>query len=378
MSISILMITSEMEPDIVGGLGIVSSKLARHITDEGHRMTIVTINRRDREVKKEHSKQLSIFRFPKQPPYYQNRQFVAKEILPHIEIPDVVHLQCVQGLELATYLKEKYHTPIIYTSHSMGIVEAETTERERSEVNASQEAIYELADAIVCPSRMERTRFVHYYPHLKDKVEIISNGIDASNIKPKRKSIPNRLLYVGRIARSKGLETLLLALALLSRKKPRLVLHVVGHGSPSSMKRVKDIISKKRLKDRVVFHPWVEQNEVYRFYKASTVVIIPSHYESFGMVMLEAMAHGTPVIVTTEVGAAEDFSRSVVIKVPPKDPRILAESILHLTSDVKSLKERGAKGIAIARIYSWERPVALYLALYRRLVKQNSTNEEAP
>lgn len=378
MGKSILMITTEYGKDIVGGLGIVASKLTHALIEKGFHLTVVTLNRKDRKVRRESNKSISVFRFPKQPPYYQNRQLAANEILPYIELPDLVHLQSVQGVELAEALQENYGIPVVYTSHSMGVVESEMTDRERSEVNRQQEKAYELANAIICPSRMEKQRFSLYYPRLVDKVEVIPNGIDIQKITPKRKIFPHRLLYVGRTARSKGLETLIMALPRVIQRKPKTVLHVVGHGSTSYSQRIQQLIRQLKLKRRVIFHPWVEQSLLSRYYKAATIVIIPSYYESFGMVLFEAMAHGTPVITTTEVGAAADISRSVVLKVPPKDSGQLATAIIHLLNNQSSLKERGTSGLDISRHYAWDRPISLYIDLYRKLIRSSPITIEPP
>ncbi len=369
------MITSEYDKEIVGGLGIVSTKLAHGIRDYNYRLTVVTFNRKGNEVKTERG-DIDVFRFPRTFPYYRDRQLIASEIIPYIEIPDVVHLQSVQGLDLAKHFKETYGTPIVYTSHSMGIVEAETTDREREYVNHQQEAIYALADKVICPSNMEKQRFLLYYPQHRQKVEIIPNGIDIKRIKPKRKILPNRLLYVGRTAKSKGIETLLQSLPQVLRKLPNTVLHVVGHGSSSSAKRIDRLISRHNLKRNIVFHPWIPQEELFHFYHQCTLVVIPSYYESFGMVMLESMAHGTPVIVTTAVGAAENMSRSVVLKVPPKDNKTLANAIISLAKDRTALIRRGKQGIGIAREYTWDIPIKRYTELYHRLIQTAKTVED--
>ncbi len=376
MSQSILMITSEFGKEIVGGLGIVASKLTSQLRRNGYQVTVITLNRKGHELKKEGYKNITVYHFPKQPPYYQCRQLVAQEILPYIELPDLIHLQSVQGLELAKALKNQYGIPVVYTSHSMGIVESETTDRERTEVNLQQEKIYELADTIICPSRMEKHRFGLHYPYLQNKVEVIPNGIDVHKVEPKKNIHPHRLLYVGRAARSKGLETLILALPKVIQKLPKTVLHVIGHGSSSYMKQINDLIRQYNLKHKVIFHPWMEQAELSRYYKASTIVIIPSYYESFGMVMLEAMAHGTAVIATTEVGAAEEISRSVVLKVPPKDSDQMAKAIIHLLKNRHTLIERGKSGIEISKEYTWDRPVLKYIELYKRLIPNAPDTEE--
>lgn len=363
-----LVITSEFDKEIVGGLGIVSTKIANGVRAKGYQLTVVTFNRKGNEVKVDRG-DIQVFRFPRALPYYRDRQFVVDEIIPYLEIPDLIHLHSVQGLDIAKHFKETYGIPVIYTSHSIGIIEAETTDRDRNYVNHQQDAIYELADTITCPSNMEKQRFILYYPQHREKIEVIPNGIDIKKMRPKKKIIPNRLLYVGRTAKSKGIETLIQSMPLILRKLPNTVLHIVGHGSTASSKRMAKLIARHRIKRNIVFHPWIPQEELFRFYHQCTLVIVPSYYESFGMVMLESMAHGTPVVATTAVGAAENISRSVVLKVPPKDTKTLAEAILRLAKDRSSLIERGKQGVDIAREYTWEIPIKRYSELYRRLIE---------
>ncbi|MCF6093328.1 glycosyltransferase family 4 protein [Microaerobacter geothermalis] len=372
MTRSILMITSEFEPDIVGGLGIVSTQLVKELVKKGIQVTVVSL-RRSGDYVSSHEGKFKVIRFPKITRFYQNRQMIPESISPYLKkiSPDLIHIQCVQGMELGKNLKSHYRVPLIYTSHSIGREEAEgRINPDQLLVVKQQEKLYETADSIVCPSNMEKRVLLKHYPLWESKVTVIPNGIAEIDIPRRKNANLYHLLYVGRLAWSKGLETVIRALPLVVRKHPRTVLHVVGDGSSSYRRHIQGLIKKYHLDKRVVFHSWMEQRKLSNVYSLSGIVIVPSYYESFGMVVLEAMAHGVPVIVTTAVGVAEDMSRSVVMKIKPKNVQEMAEAIHHLLSNQSSAKSRGKAGLKLVKKYFWSNTADQYLALYRKLTNK--------
>jgi D-inositol-3-phosphate glycosyltransferase len=173
------------------------------------------------------------------------------------------------------------------------------------------------------------------------------------------------ILFVGRPDPVKGLDTLLRAMALVVRAEPTLrenaCLCVVGGDKtddPAAMdaerSRIEQLRHELGLRNVVVFHGTVSQDELPYYYSAAQVLVVPSRYESFGMVALEAMACGTPVIAS-DVGGLSSLVRDgrTGFLVPDGDPRALADRLLPLLRDPVLRRELGHHGIATAEAYSW-------------------------
>jgi glycogen(starch) synthase len=375
MSTNILMITSEYEPDIIGGLGIVSTRLSKELASKGIDVTVVTLARDINSVRVEEHGKLTVIRIPRSGDHYQNRQMDPKAFIPYLEKKsfDLAHIQCVQGLELAKYLKSHYDIPLIYTSHSIGREEAITEGKSNPGRIVSvkhQESLYDTVHAIVCPSSLEKSIFRKHYPGQESKVVVIPNGFQVIGKSGSTSVNPNQLLYVGRLTRPKGLETIIRALPMVAKIHQKVVLHVVGDGSSSYRRHIIGLMKKLHIQNRVIFHPWMDQKELTKFYSSSSMVIVPSNYESFGMVVLEALAHGTPVVATKAVGVAEGLSRSVVMQVQPKNAKEMAQSIHHLLSDRSSAHRRGKDGMELVKQFSWSRIADLYISLYGKMLKK--------
>jgi D-inositol-3-phosphate glycosyltransferase len=148
------------------------------------------------------------------------------------------------------------------------------------------------------------------------KIAIVPPGVDLSLFGPvpceeARASIGlppdhSMVLFVGRIQPIKGIDLLIRAMALLLQRNPALrdetsLVVIGGHGDPSAdeeLRRLDQLRAELGVSDLVTFLGSRDQDTLVDYYNAASTVVVPSHYESFGMVALEAMACGTPVIAT--------------------------------------------------------------------------------
>lgn len=170
----------------------------------------------------------------------------------------------------------------------------------------------------------------------------------------------SRLLFVGQCAEYKGLEYLIRAMPLLS--DPSVTLDVVGNtqGEPDYYARLVALVGEFSLQDRIVFHGHVSDRAVLgRFYEHADIFVLPSLVEGFGIVLLEAMSYGLP-IVGTMVGAIPELVMHGVngFLVPPANPAALAEAISRLLDSVGLRKQCGQAGhrfvVERREFYSWE------------------------
>jgi D-inositol-3-phosphate glycosyltransferase len=170
-------------------------------------------------------------------------------------------------------------------------------------------------------------------------------------------------MFVGRIEPLKGIDTLIQAAALLRTHHPEMMKNVcfsIVGGDPWAenldveMARLQALSHKLGVTDIVGFLGSKNQNMLPKYYAAAEIVVMPSHYESFGLVALEAMAMGTPVIAS-EVGGLAHLVRDgeTGFHVPPRDPDTLANRICVLLSNPGLRNKFGEQARSYARRYDW-------------------------
>jgi glycosyltransferase involved in cell wall biosynthesis len=177
-----------------------------------------------------------------------------------------------------------------------------------------------------------------------------------------------RLLFVGRLVPYKGCQDVLYALQQLIKEWPGLELHIVGDGFNRSS--LEQLVRTLGLHDRIMFRGWLTGDELVRAYQCATMLVVPSHEEAFGLVALEAMAAGTPVIATT-VGAFPELIEHgrTGLLVKPQHPSQLAQQIDGL---LRSPQWREAMASAakeqVVPGYDWRHVARRMLAAYQDLL----------
>jgi glycosyltransferase involved in cell wall biosynthesis len=185
---------------------------------------------------------------------------------------------------------------------------------------------------------------------------------------PARPRVPNRLLYVGRLEWTKGVDLLLKAFQQLLDSFPDATLHIVGSGGEADVLRrqVPELIRS----GQVIFCGAATPAEVSAGMAEASLFVLPSRYEGFPLVLLESWAAGLP-IVATSVGAIPSFVRDGVdgVLVKPGDPTALRDGLAHLLSD-KDLQVR-ASAAGLVRIkddFAIGRSADLLESVYREAV----------
>jgi phosphatidylinositol alpha-mannosyltransferase len=211
---------------------------------------------------------------------------------------------------------------------------------------------------------------------------IIPNGVDVArfaNAEPLSEYQDGKLniLFVGRPEKRKGLDHLLPAYARVQAKRADTRLIVVGAGK---FDRYRRMARSLKLKD-VAFHSSVSHEELPRFHKSSHVFCAPNTgYESQGLVLLEAMAAGLPLVASNIEGFAAVLTHGVQgLLVLPGEERSLADAILQLLDDEDARARMGAEGRRRADEFSWDRVSQQILSYYERLLHERAmTADRAP
>jgi phosphatidylinositol alpha-mannosyltransferase len=205
---------------------------------------------------------------------------------------------------------------------------------------------------------------------------IIPNGVDTKYFSPDAPPIEEfidgklNILFIGRMEKRKGLDYLLEAYKRVKPEIPDSRLIVVGPGIRLRNKYEKRV-RRSGLKD-VVFVGYVSYRDLPRYYKTADIVCCPAiGWESFGIVLIEAMAVGKPIVASNIEGYASVMSDGVEgLLVPPKNAEKLAEALISLMSDESLRQQLGANGWHRAIEYSWENVAQRVLDYYVRVLEE--------
>jgi len=306
---------------------------------------------------------------------------------------DIIHSHYwMSGIAAASLSDLWPGTPIIHMFHTLGemknrIAHSEA-EREGEYRIDGEKQVLRQANRIVVATLAELTQLRFLYKAESSKLVVIPPGVDLGHFYP----IPadearlyiglrpeNRMiLFVGRIERLKGVDTLINAMACLKLKEMGRPVHlaIIG-GDPSlsresmtvEMARLKDLCASLGLDQSVVFLGKRDQNKLPYYYSAADVLVMPSHYESFGMVALEAMACGTPVIAS-EVGGLAYLVRDgeTGFTIPAEEPDTLCEKLSWLLNDDDLHARMSGQAAQYAQDYAWEKIANQIVGEYKKLI----------
>jgi D-inositol-3-phosphate glycosyltransferase len=291
-------------------------------------------------------------------------------------------------------LRETWNIPLIQMFHTLAIMKdrvARSVEEEPSDLRLESEArLLQSADRVVAATPAEVAQIQWLYREDTSRVVVIPPGVDTSRFYPisddeakEYIGVPchdRMLLFVGRIEPLKGIDTLIDAVGILYKEgvlnHHPFCLAVIGGDTHSSneqmsaeMERLHALRESLGILDLITFLGKRDQDTLPYYYSAAEVVVVPSHYESFGLVALEAMACGTPV-VASETGGLAFLVRDgeTGFHVPTADPEALAEKLRLIIQDDELRAQLGQQAAEYAQAYSWSMMVEQVIDLYRSML----------
>jgi D-inositol-3-phosphate glycosyltransferase len=240
----------------------------------------------------------------------------------HGIVYDLVHSHYWLSGAVGTLAAKHWCCPHLTMFHTLGAVKNGTTadENEPSGRLTGERLLVDSVDGVVAPAEREKQNLIDHYRADPEKIHLIPCGVDLARFQPKDRDQSRArlgldiqadvLIYVGRFAPVKGLDALVGAVALLRDALPALHLMVVGGDGLGSLstRAIQKRVCELHLQNRISFVGRIDQSVLPYYYSAADLLALPSHYESFGLVVLEALACGTPVLATP-VGAMESIIR---------------------------------------------------------------------
>lgn len=318
------------------------------------------------------------------------KQFAAEKEITY----DVIHSHYwMSGLAAETLSDAWGGTPIVNMFHTLGEMKNRVARSEDELAGKDrldgERQVLRRADRIVVATLAEKMQLRFLYKAENHKMVVIPPGVDTSHFYP----IPsdeakqfiglkpeNRMvLFVGRIEPLKGVDTLIQAMSRLDLQDMRCPVHlaIIGgevNGNPEEMTeemaRLQKLCDDLFMGGMVVFLGKRGQDTLPYYYSAAEVVVMPSLYESFGMVALEAMACGTPVIAS-EVGGLGYLVQNGVTgyTIPDSEPEALSDKLSWLLGDAHLRETMGLRAAQYALDYAWEKIAKQIVDVYEELVE---------
>ena len=276
-------------------------------------------------------------------------------------------------------LKKIWGVPVITTFHTMQEIKQEAfpyniddPQRQAQEKNISQES-----DALVVWSEHEKNFIQTKYNVPSKNIYIIPPGVDLDLFKPEdqdqaRKEINidsdlKVILFVGRLERLKGLDTLLEALSMIDQDEINLLV-VGGLYNISEVSRLKKMCNEYNLSEKVHFIGSINRSDLKYYYNSSDICVLPSYYESFGLSALEAAACGIPVIASKKGGLSSivvDKKTGYLLQWRCPGPFVEKLEILLKSKDLR--KSMGTNARKHAEKLNWEDSINNLKYLFNKL-----------
>ena len=388
---NICLISAEYPPETGwGGIGTYTRELARGLVEAGHRVTAIASAVTASGSRVEEGVELCRI-FDRRPPLLprllrklvQGRRFVDHLVHSESVFAKVAAIEAERGSfdvieaplwngEGAAYSQHRHRAPLVVRLQTPVFMSRELVgrepdrQRERIERLALQKCA--LVGAI---SRNVGELVATRYGIPDAKMRHAPLGMRFPSLaSPLFDANSRRLLYVGRLEHRKGTQDLIEALPAILMAHPDIEVDIVGRdtgeapGSGSFVDYCQHVVPEA-LQARVRFHGHVSEDELQRFYRACDVFVAPSRYESFGLIYLEAMGYGKPVVATRSGGIPEVVDPSVGRLVDIGVPEQIATAAIELLLDVEERRRLGANAFRHARQhFSIESMVRSTLDLY--------------
>jgi len=297
--------------------------------------------------------------------------------------PDVVHAHFWMSGHAALLAAREHRVPVVQTFHALGVVKRryqggdDTSPEERFGI---EREIVRRADEIVATCTDEVFELVRLGA-ANSKLTVVPCGVDLARFTPegprrRRRAGMRRVLCVGRLVQRKGIGNVIEALAAV----PDTELLVAGGPARAELERdpeaqrLRAIAERSGVADRVELIGRVSRADLPALMRSADAVVCAPWYEPFGIVPLEAMACGVPVVASAVGGMIDTVVDGVTgVHVPPRDPERLGGAMRALLDDPGRRAEYGAAGVRRARrLYDWSRVATATLDVYARQARRRS------
>jgi D-inositol-3-phosphate glycosyltransferase len=297
---------------------------------------------------------------------------------------DVIHSHYWLSGLAGEQLKALWGAPHVTMFHTLGGVKntARLSEHEPDSRLDGERAVAAAADRVVCTSHEEQQTLLRQYAVAPERIDLVPCGVNLDLFRPMGRSEARKqlgigdderiLLFVGRVEPLKGIDILLGAAARLDGDGDCFVMVVGGDASApqGELAHLQGLASELGIAERVSFLGAVDHEQLPLYYNAADVCVVPSFYESFGLVALEAMACGIPV-VASRVGGLRGTVRDgeTGYLIPWRCPEPFAERLELLMANEELRRAFGVAAREAVERYRWSNVADAVLESYAALIE---------
>ncbi|MCH8062275.1 MAG: glycosyltransferase family 4 protein [Chloroflexi bacterium] len=291
-------------------------------------------------------------------------------------LEDVMTSHFCEAAELERLRTQKLRVPLFQKLQRLG-----TTFLEKQMVRGAQ------GRALIVPSGRMKLDMIRQHDSKADSIFVVHSGVDSERYDPRHISLyrtdvrqrhsigkdASVVLFVGGDWERKGLACAIIALSLMDC--PKTVLLVIGQGDIDAYGQ---IARERGVEGRVIFAGL--KKEVWKYYAAGDVVVLPTLNEAFGLVVLEAMSMGLPVLVSSLAGASElieDGLNGLLIK-DPSDASEIATKLDAILSNERLRRLLAEEGRQTALKYTWDMVARKHVEVYKWVLSSRSTKWSPP
>jgi starch synthase len=404
----ITLLTNEYPPYVYGGAGVHVDYLSReltHLEGKKHEVQILCFGDQKEDSVNKNVKGIHLnFDFPFQDVHHQkllDTLFRNLIMTGSLKETDMVHCHTWYTHLAGCLIKQIFDVPLVLTTHSLEPDRPWKQEQLGSAYRAStwlEKTAYQNADGVIAVSQSMKMEVHNLYQVPFEKMRVIPNGIDVNQYQPtlnpslltSYRINPDKpfLIFVGRITRQKGIIHLVNAIKYIS---PGIQI-VLCAGAPDTEEIGREMEEKVKeahtqtTNEIIWIRRWVPKSDLITLYSHASIFVCPSIYEPFGIVNLEAMACGTPVVASAvggiteavihdETGLLVPFEPTGSHNGEPKDPerfsQDLASAINSLFSSPEKIKRMRIKSQErVERHFSWKSIARQTLDFYKGLTHE--------
>lgn len=388
----ILMLSWEYPPLVVGGLGRHVHALATSLAAIGHDVTVVTRHAPGAPLD-EVAEGVRIVRAPEDPPVFplatpsllawtmafnHTLTRAALRAVDGGDRYDVIHAHDWLVTHTAVTLKEHLGVPLVATIHATeaGRHQGWLPEEMNKCIHSVEWWLVHEADRVLVCSEYMKWEIGKLWQPPENRIEVIPNGVDdrawaatpaqVAQARARLAGTGPLVGFAGRLVYEKGVQHLVGAVPQLRAEHPGLRVVISGDGPYRA--ELQEQAAKLRLGSSITFTGFLSAGELPAVLGATDATVVPSLYEPFGMVALEAAAAGAPLAVAATGGLAEIVESGVNgVTFPHSDPDALATAVGGLLADQSGARRMAAHGRRMLRErYAWQGIAARTAAAYRR------------
>ena len=302
-----------------------------------------------------------------------------------VELGDRYDFEIVHGHDwlvamACDHLARRFGSPLVTTIHATehGRHQGWVDKHPQSHIHGVERWITNRADRVIACSFYMREQIADIFGVPEDRIDVIPNGIDPGDLQPQPRSELERLrgefarpdetlvLLIGRLVYEKGFQLALEAMPEVIRRAPGTRFLVAGSGTHED--ELRSQAQSLGLLEHGTFLGWIGDDVLHSLYRIANVCVVPSIYEPFGLVALEAMASGCPCIVADTGGLREVVPDDAAgLRFRARDPESLADVAVRVLTDPDLGDRLVAEGLEHIRGFDWADVAAQTAELYGEL-----------